>query len=111
MYWYVEAWRAKTAWLEMTASERQEFANKVKTLVDSLASNDLKLLGCVITDADTELHGGYQYAAVWQGTDRSEIAKIENGTAQIGWHTYFEQINHGSELATAEEVIGHMLQL
>jgi len=111
MYWYVEAWRAKPAWLALDASGRQQFASKVRALLDTLSSEDLMLLGCVITDADTQLHGGYQYAAVWQGTSRSEIAKIEEGTARIGWHTYFEQVNHGSELATAEAVIGHMHQL
>jgi hypothetical protein len=111
MYWYVEAWRATPAWLALDAAGRQEFAGKVKTLLGTLMSEDLTLLGCVITDDDTELHGGYQYAAVWQAKDRSEIAKIEEGTARIGWHTYFEQINHGSELANAETVIGHMVQL
>lgn len=111
MYWYVEAWRAKPAWMALDPYEREKFAERVKALLETLCSNDLKLLGCVITDADTQLHGGYQYAAVWQGTNRSEIAKIEEGTAQIGWHTYFEQVNHGSELFTAEDVIGHMLRL
>ncbi|MEZ6041707.1 MAG: DUF6616 family protein [Planctomycetaceae bacterium] len=111
MYWYMETWRAKQAWLDLDEEGRLAFATSVKALLDTLFSDDLKLLGCVITDEDTQLHGGYQYAAVWQATDRSHIAKIEDGTEKIGWHKYFEQVNHGSELKSAEAVIGHMLQL
>ena len=111
MYWYMETWKAKPAWLALDAAGRQEFAASVKELVGSLASDDLQLLGCVITDDDTELHGGYQYGAVWQATDRSHITKIEEGTERIGWHKYFEQVNHGSKLADAETVIGHMVGL
>lgn len=110
MYWYMETWRAKPAWLQLDRAGREAFAGKVQALLQALFSDDLKLLGCVLTDEDTELHGGYRYAAVWQATDRSHIKKIEDGTEKIGWHTYFEQVNHGSELKSAQEIIMHMIQ-
>ena len=109
MYWYMETWKAKPAWQQLDLADRQEFVGKVQALLGTLFSEDLQLRGCVGTDDDTQLHGGYQYAAVWQASDRSFIRKIEEGTDKIGWHTFFEQVNHGSELMSAQAVIQHMV--
>ena len=108
MYWYMETWKIKPAWEALSPEERQEFMAKLKPLVDSLMTDECELVGCIVTDDDTHLHGGFQYGAVWRATDRSHITKIEEGTAAIGWNDYFEQVNHGSRLMSAEEVMQHM---
>lgn len=109
MYLYVETWNAKPAWQALERAERERFAGEVKALLGTLVSDDLKLLGCVITDDDTHQHGGYQYVAVWQASDRDQVKKIEEGTARIGWHVYFDQVNLGSDHVGPEAVIMHML--
>jgi hypothetical protein len=37
------------------------------------------------------------------------VKKIEEGTARIGWHVYFDQVNLGSDHVGPEAVIMHML--
>lgn len=111
MYLYVETWNAKPAWLALSNAERMAFVESVQGLLGQLVSDDLQLLGCVITDEDTPLHGGYQYVAVWSASDRSHVRKIEDGTERIGWHDYFEQVNHGSGTASPQAVLEHMLEI
>ncbi|MDX1554709.1 MAG: DUF6616 family protein [Xanthomonadales bacterium] len=110
MYLYVETWNARPEWLALSRDDRLAFIEEVKGLLGSLVSDDLQLLGCVITDEDTPLHGGHQYVAVWQASDRDEVRKIEDGTERIGWHRYFQQVNHGSANVGPEQVLGHMLE-
>lgn len=109
MYLYVETWNAKPEWLALAPQQRQEFAAQVGELLGELISEDLKLLGCAISDPDVDRHGGYSYVAVWQASDRAQTTRIEEGTARIGWHDYFEQVNHGSTLVGPEAVVGHMV--
>ncbi len=109
MYLYIETWNAKPEWLALSRDDRVAFIEDVKSLLGSLVSDDLQLLGCVITDDDTPLHGGYQYVAVWNASDRAHVRKIEEGTHRIGWHDYFDQVNHGSGATGPEAVLVHML--
>jgi len=110
MYLYVETWNAKPAWLALGDDARRAFVDKVNDLLGSLLSDDLRLLGCAITNEDTPRHGGYRYVAVWQATSRDYVKRIEEGTERIGWHEYFDQVNLGSELVGPEVLIGHMLE-
>lgn len=111
MYLYIESWKAKPEWLALPHVDRIAFVEKVQSLLGSLVSDDLQLLGCVITDEDTPRHGGYQYVAVWNASDRDQVRRIEEGTKGIGWHDYFDQVNHGSAATGPEAVIGHMLEV
>ena len=111
MYLYVETWNAKPAWLALPSADRAAFIDSVQRLLGDLVSDDLQLVGCVITDDDTHQHGGYQYVAVWRASDRDRVRRIEEGTERIGWHDYFDQVNHGSGEVGPEAVIGHMLSL
>jgi hypothetical protein len=110
MYLYVETWNARPEWLALSEQDRSEFIGKVQNLLGELASDELQLLGCVITDEDTHSHGGYQYVAVWSASHRDQVRKIEQGTAGIGWHRYFDQVNHGSASTGPEAVLQHMLK-
>jgi hypothetical protein len=111
MYLYVETWNAKPEWLALSAADRGAFIDSVQALLEDLVSDDLQLVGCVITDDDTHQHGGYKYVAIWRASDRDQVRRIEEGTKRIGWHTYFDQVNHGSREVSPEAVIGHMLSL
>ena len=110
MYLYVETWNAKPAWLELSKDDRLAFIGSVQNLLGNLVSEDLQLLGCVITEDDTVQHGGYQYVAIWNASDRNQVRKIEEGTRDIGWHDYFDQVNHGSDASGPEAVLQHMLE-
>ncbi|MEH6611748.1 MAG: DUF6616 family protein [Halioglobus sp.] len=111
MYLYVETWSPKPEWLALSAEERVEFIERIQILLGDLASDNLQLLGCAISDDDMHLHGGYQYVAVWRASDRQQVARIEEGTERNGWHNYFEQVNHGSSEVGPEAVLGHMLNI
>jgi hypothetical protein len=111
MYLYVELWNAKHEWLGLDAAGRSAFIDKVNALLSSLEGPDLKLLACTLNDGDTTPRVDYRYCAVWTMTDKSQVAKIANGTAGIGWYSYFDQVNIGGEQVGPDVLIGEMLSL
>lgn len=108
MYLYAETWNAKPAWFALPEADRATFIAEVQTLLQGLSSDDLTLVGCIITEDETHQHGGYQYVAVWRASDKSQVRRIEEGTARIGWHDYFDQTNHGSAEVGPQAVLEHM---
>ena len=111
MYLYVETWNAKPEWFALNEAERMAFVGKVQTLLQGLSSDDLTLVGCIVSDDKIHQYGGYQYVAIWRASDRDQIRRIEEGTAGIGWHDYFAQTNHGSDEVGPQQVLEHMLQI
>ncbi len=111
MYLYVETWNAKPDWFALNEAERVAFIGKVQTLLQALSGDDLILDGCIVTDDETSQHGGYQYVAIWRASDKDQVRRIEEGTAGIGWHDYFDQTNLGGTEVGPQTVIEHMLQI
>jgi hypothetical protein len=111
MYLYVETWKAKPAWHQLSADERVAFASKVGALLESLISPDLAIHGCIINEGEVARKADHLYVAIWEATDPLQIKRIEDGTESIGWHDYFEQVNFGSEAVSPQAVVAHMIAL
>ena len=111
MYLYVEMWNAKSEWLALDAAGRQAFMTKVDDLLNSLIGPDLKILGCALNDADMSPRADYRYVAVWQMSDKSQVSKVADGTARIGWYQYFDQVNMGGDLVGADDLVKEMMGL
>ena len=111
MYLYVEMWNAKHEWLSLDAAGRKDFMDKVNALLGSLIGPDMKLTACALNDGDTTPRADFRYIAVWSLTDKKQVARIADGTAQIGWYKYFNQVNIGGDAVDAEVLTNEMLTL
>lgn len=111
MYLYVEMWNAKHEWLSLDKAARQSFMNKVNELLGSLIGPDMKLTACALNDGDTTPRADFRYVAVWSMTDKSQVARVADGTARIGWYKYFNQVNIGGDAVGPEVLTNEMMGL
>lgn len=111
MYVYVELWNARPEWISLSEGDRKAFMGKVNGLLEELTRSRLSLMACVLNDGDTTPRVNYRYLAVWQMTDKSDVARLANGTAGIGWYKYFDQVNGGGEMVEPTVLIEEILNL
>ena len=111
MYLYVELWKAKSEWLELSQEERQEYMSQLGPAIESLAKAGVEIVGWATNDSETPYRGDYGYIAVWKMPDKGLVQQFEETVEQAGWYKYFDQINARGELGTPESVIGDMVNL
>ena len=111
MYLYIELWKAKSEWLELSQKEREEYMSQLGPAIEGLTKAGVEVVGWGLNDAETPYRGDYRYLAVWKMPDKELVRKFEEAVEQAGWHKYFEQINVRGELHTPETIIGDMITL
>ena len=93
MYLYVELWKARSAWIELSREERESwFDNLLASLQEQLQSG-VEPLGFARNDEDTPLAAGYDFIGVWRMPNKDIAVQFEKFVDQAGWHAYFEQVN------------------
>lgn len=111
MYLYVELWNAKHEWLCLDKAAREHFMKGVNDLLGSLIGPDCAIHACTLNDGDTTPRADYRYICVWNLKDKSQVAKIADGTARVGWYRYFNQVNVGGEACSPEDLIGELMSI
>ena len=91
MILYVELWKAKPAWLAPSQADRSAYLDKVGSSVQGLLEAGVVNIGWASSDTDTPFDSGHQYSAVWTMPSRDQVAMLEQGIEQAGWHDYFDQ--------------------
>src|SRR5215469_2467986 len=108
MYLYLEFWKAKDAWLQLTTDERRARIDAViresKAHPTGAIPLSFRSLGDsatfdagppqVVVDATVARPTGFHYAAAWMIPRREQIGPMENRYRHLGWwYDYFEQEN------------------
>lgn len=110
MYLYVELWKARQAWLDLSAEERKSWLdNLLAGLQEHLQSGTVEPIGFVRNDDDTPRSAGYDFFAVWKMQDNQAARKFEGFIEGAGWHKYFEQVNAGGKALEMEEFVAYHL--
>lgn len=109
-YLYVERWMPRSAWLDLSEEERQEYFSNMEGIIQQLKSDGIQVLGFAINGYETRGRSDYQYVSVWQMPSKSHVDMLEESVSQAGWHNYFELINtHGQVMpppALQEDIVG-----
>lgn len=108
MHLYVELWKARPAWLSLSADDRTAYVAQLGPAIGQLLGAGIELVGFAIADADAPHPSGYPYIAVWKMPTLDLARALEAAVEGAGWHTYFEQINARGELMPAQDVLAHM---
>ena len=111
MYLYIELWKAKQEWLDLSQKERGDYMSQLGPTIEGLAKAGVEIVGWGVNDAETPYRGDYRYLAVWKMPNKDLVQQFEETVEQAGWHKYFEQINVRGELLTPETVIGDLINL
>jgi len=111
MYLFVETWKPTQAWLNLTKEERINYVAAVGGAIKQLTDAGVEIIGWGINDADTDMHNGFDYFAVWKFPNKDIVKQFENMVAAAGWYNYFTQVNASGALSSPQDVLGHSISL
>ena len=93
MYLYVELWKARPAWLELSKEQRKSWMGKTLAALQKQLQSGVEPLGLASNDEDTACSAGYDFFAAWEMPDKEAALRFEGFVEEVGWHEYFEQVN------------------
>lgn len=111
MYFFVEMWRPKEKWLEMSPSDRAEYIESIGPSIQGLLEEGVELVGIGRNEEDVDQQADYEYWAVWKLPDEELLDAFQAAVREDGFYDYFEQINACGEPGGPKEVLGGMAEL
>jgi hypothetical protein len=111
MKMYVELWKAKTAWKDLSKEERGNYMNLLGPAIQQLLDYDVKIISWGVNDSSTFNRAGYDFFAVWTFPNDEAAQSFEKMVEGAGWYNYFEQVNAKGDSSTPQEVIGKMIDM
>lgn len=111
MKYYIEAWSAKQAWLDLSVEERAAYMGQVGPAIQQFLDQGVEIITWSDNDGDTYERLEYDFFAVWKfPTD--ELAKsFEELVTAAGWYNYFGQVNLKGSPGNPTDIIGKMINL
>lgn len=111
MKYYIEAWKAKQAWIDMNHEQRGAYMAQLGPAIQQLSEQGTEIITWGSNDGDTFNRMDMDFFAVWK-FPTAELAKtFEELVEAAGWYAYFEQINIKGSPASPNEIIGHLINL
>lgn len=111
MIYFIEMWNAKPAWHALSAEERTAYMGQVGTHIQGLLDQGVTVLTWSHNDPATSERAAYDYFAIWSFPNQETVDGFQQLVEGAGWYQYFEQTNLMGQEASAERVIGHLVQL
>ena len=75
MYLYVELWRFRPAWLELSQGDRKAWMDKLLAGLQQQLQSGVELVGFASNDGDTPHSSGYDFLAVWK-MPNNEVSRV-----------------------------------
>ena len=111
MIYFIEIWSAKPAWHALSTEERGNYMAQVGSHIQGLLDQGVKVLTWSNNDAATTYRASYDYFAIWTFPNQEMAEGFQKLVEGAGWYNYFEQSNLMGKEASAQEVIGQLIQL
>jgi hypothetical protein len=111
MHLYVELFKAKDAWLELSTEQRGAYIQRVDASLQGVLDAGAELVGVGATDAGASHHAGFDFYAVWKLPNADVVQMFEDGLVRDDWYTYFEQANAAGELVGFESLVQRVMEL
>ncbi|MCI4667518.1 MAG: hypothetical protein MRZ79_05100 [Bacteroidia bacterium] len=110
MIFFIELWNTKPAWHELTAEERGNYMANIGPHIQDLMAKGVKILTWSDNLSQTTRRADYDFFAIWAFPDEETAKGFEQLVEAAGWYNYFEQVNLMGKEATAEAIIGQLIQ-
>lgn len=108
---YIELWKAKTAWKELTKEERSNYMGLLGPAIQQLLQNGVQIINWGVNDSGTFSRADFDSFAVWTFPNDEAAQSFEKMVEGAGWYNYFEQVNAKGDAVTPQEVIGKMIEM
>ena len=108
---FIEFWKAKDAWHQLSKEERGEYLGKIAPVMQDLISKGAVIDAWGLNDDSSPHRAEYDYYAITKLPTQEMLDGFQAIIEGAGWYNYFEQINLTGEDIGAEAVIGKMIEL
>ena len=106
MYYTVELWSPRQAWLDLSREEREAYVGSIMPTMQKHAELGIIVRAMATNDADTDHRAPYGYFSIVEAPDESAARTFEADVRAAGWYDYFDQVNLRGVARSPEEVIG-----
>ena len=111
MFTYIELWKAKQAWTDLSKEERTNYMTALGPAIQQLLENGVQIVSWGINETSTFSKADYDFFAVWTFPTREAAKGFEKLVEGAGWYDYFEQVNLMGTAGSPQDVIGKMIEL
>ena len=111
MITYVELWKAKQAWTDLTKEERGNYMTALGPAIQQLKESGVQIVSWGKNEAATFSKADYDYFAVWTFPNIETAQGFEKMVEGAGWYNYFDQVNAMGTASGPQEVIGMLIDL
>lgn len=111
MITYIELWKAKQAWLDLSKDEREKYTSGLGPAIQQLLESGVQIVSWGFNEPATFNRTDYDFFAVWTFPDLEATNNFEQLVNSVGWYNYFDQVNAKGTASTPQEVIGKMVEL
>lgn len=108
---FIELWKAKDAWKEMSLSDRQNYVGQIGPVMQDMISRGVVIEAWGLNEDASQYRADYDFFGVTKFPTPELLSEFEAIVEGAGWYNYFEQVNVTGTVMSPEEVIGKMLEL
>ncbi len=109
MITYIELWKAKQAWIDLSKAERGDYMNALGPAIQHLLDSGVQIVSWGSNDAATFSKADYDYFAVWTFPTIEAAHEFEKMVEGAGWYNYFTQVNAMGTAASPQHIIETMI--
>ena len=108
MITYIELWKSKQAWMDLSKEEREKYMNSLGPAIQQLIDNGVQIVSWGVNEGSFN-KADYDYFAVWTFPNENMAKDFEKMVEGAGWYNYFDQVNAMGNATTPQEVLGKMI--
>jgi hypothetical protein len=111
MITYIELWKAKQAWLDLSTEDRANYMTALGPAIQGLLEGGATIISWGVNDTSTYNRADYDFFGVWTFPSVESAHQFEQMVEGAGWYNYFDQVNAMGSTSAPPEVIGRMIEM
>ncbi len=109
---FIEFWKAKETWYQMSKTERANYVDRTGALMKKLMTEGLIIVDAWGMNEDvTAQRADYDFFAVTKMPSVELLLQFQDILEEHGWYKYFDQINMSGKDVGVEQTTNHMINL
>ena len=111
MITYIELWKAKQSWLNLSKEERGNYMTALGPAIQQLVEHGVQIVSWGTNDPSTLNRSDYDYFAVWTFPNSDIAQSFEKTVEGAGWYNYFDQVNVMGSAGSPQDLIAKLIDL
>jgi len=111
MITYIELWKAKQEWINLSKEERGNYMTALGPAIQQLMEAGVQIVSWGTNEAATFSKADFDYFAVWTFPNEETAKGFEKMVEGAGWYNYFDQVNAMGNALSPQDVIANLIAL